>query len=75
MPHAPDLYRDLKGRAYDAATVTVGGGNIHVYAAGYADVFDKIMSNGDHSRQAVFVWLPSNSRRPVAMFSSMVWRG
>jgi hypothetical protein len=45
MTHAPDLYSDLKGRAYDAATVTVGCGNIHVYATGYADVFDKIMSN------------------------------
>jgi hypothetical protein len=57
MTHAPDLYGALKERAYGAAKITAGCGDSEAQTNGYADVFDMIMSNSDHSRQAAFVGL------------------
>jgi hypothetical protein len=57
MTSQQDAYSGLKARAYGAAKVTAGCGDPEAQASGYADVFDLIMSNSAHSRQATFVGL------------------
>jgi hypothetical protein len=52
---SPDLYGIVKGRAYALATTISGKTNGDAQQAGFEDVFDYIMSDSDHPRQASFL--------------------
>src|SRR4051812_22005544 len=50
-----NLYSVVKGRAYALATTVSGKSNADAKDAGFKDVFDYIMSDSDHPRQAAFL--------------------
>jgi hypothetical protein len=50
-----DLYDVVKGRAYGLAATVSGKSNEDARTAGFRDVFDYIMSDSDHPRQAAFL--------------------
>ncbi len=54
------LYAALKGQAYPLAMVAGGRSNPEAQAEGFRDVYDLIMADSDHPRQAQFLMqLPS----------------
>ena len=50
-----NLYDITKGKAYSLATTISGKSNGDAKTAGFKDVFDYIMSDSDHPRQAIFL--------------------
>jgi hypothetical protein len=55
-----DLYSIMKGKTYGLAVVTCGRGNDEARTEGHRDVFDLLISDSDHARQAAFLLqLPS----------------
>lgn len=51
------LYGIMKGRSYGVAQVASGCSNAEAQARGFADLFEMIMSDSDHARQATFLLL------------------
>lgn len=49
------LYGVLKGKAYKFAAVVTGASHHDAKAAGYRDLWDLLMSDSDHPRQAMFL--------------------
>ncbi len=47
----------MKGRAYAVAQVATGCTNNDAQARGFKDVFELLMSDSDHDRQAMFLTL------------------
>jgi hypothetical protein len=52
---ADRLYDIMKGKAYSLAATVSGKTNPDAQTAGFKDVFDYIMSDSDHPRQAAFL--------------------
>ena len=67
-----NLYEIMKGRAYYLAETISGKTNENAKAAGFRDVFDYIMSDSDHPRQAAFLMqlsgaLPAEGHRQILL--------
>jgi len=58
------FYDVLKGRAYSIATIATGRSNADAQASGFKDVYDLLMSDSDHSRQAAFLTLLTDDVMP-----------
>ncbi|ACN14572.1 hypothetical protein HRM2_14630 [Desulforapulum autotrophicum HRM2] len=52
-----NLYSNLKGKAYGLACITSSRDNRSAKQEGYADVYDLIMSDSNHNRQAFFLMM------------------
>lgn len=52
-----DLYSKLKGKVYGLACTTTSKDNPAAQKEGFSDVFDLIMSDSDHNRQAFFLMM------------------
>jgi hypothetical protein len=58
------FYGVLKGRAYSIATIATGRSNTDAQSAGFKDVYDLLMSDSDHPRQAAFLTLLTDDVMP-----------
>jgi|GEM_PF-2169768 len=52
-----NLYSNLKGKAYGLACITSSRDNRSAKQDGYADVYDLVMSDSNHKRQAFFLMM------------------
>jgi hypothetical protein len=59
-----NLYSMLKGRAYYTAITATGRSNADAQASGFKDVYDLLMSDSDHPRQAGFLTLLTDDIMP-----------
>jgi hypothetical protein len=58
------FYDVLKGRAYSIATIATSRSNTDARSAGFKDVYDLLMSDSDHPRQAAFLTLLTDDVMP-----------
>jgi hypothetical protein len=58
------FYGVLKGRAYSIATIATSRSNTDARSAGFKDVYDLLMSDSDHPRQAAFLTLLTDDVMP-----------
>ena len=58
------FYGVLKGRAYSIAAIATGHSNADAQASGFKDVYDLLMSDSDHYRQAVSLMLLTDEVMP-----------
>ena len=71
-----NLYSMLKGRAYYIVTTATGRSNADAQASGFKDVYDLLMSDSDHPRQARFLTLLTDDVMPEGHpgFYLTVWQ-
>lgn len=68
----PGLYGIMKGRSYGIAQIASDCSNAEAQARGFADLFEMIMSDSDHARQATFLLLlpstiPAEAHRRILL--------